>query len=70
MIGAHKAINYVSQLRSNQIELLIKKTCIKFMYIWVFKSCSVYSDESFFFVSILRRKFEPLAFNSDYYLTK
>ena len=25
MIGAHKAINYVSQLRSNQIELLIKK---------------------------------------------
>ena len=67
MIGAHKAINYVYQLRLNQIELLIKK---RVSNLWMFKLCSVYSDQYFFFVSILRRKFEPFAFNSDYYLTK
>ena len=35
MIGAHKAINYVSQLRSNQIELLIKNVYQIYVYMGV-----------------------------------
>ena len=42
VIGAHKAINYVSQLRSNQIELLIKNVYQIYVHMGVYIVFSIF----------------------------